>query len=47
VEILGYEQVAFFSKQPYVRIPTIEDPQKQVEGVMAGNWLFRIMEIKR
>lgn len=47
VDIFGYEQVAVFAKQPYMRIPTLENPQKQVAGVMAGNWLFRLMEIKR
>lgn len=47
VDIYGYEQLAVFAKQPYVSIPTLESPEKQVAGVMAGNWLFRLMEVRR
>lgn len=47
VDIYGYEQLAVFAKQPYVRVPTLEDPSKQVAGVMAGNWLFRLMEVRK
>jgi peptide/nickel transport system substrate-binding protein len=46
-DIFGYEQLAAFAKQPYVTIPTLEDPDQNVAGTMAGNWLFRLIEVDR
>lgn len=45
--IWAYESQGAFIKQPYLKVPTLEDPSKKVSGVMAGNWQFRLMEIDK
>jgi len=44
-DIFGFEQLAAFAVQPNITIPTLQDPAQSVAGIMAGNWLFRLIEI--
>src|SRR5690606_38447638 len=44
--IFGYDQFAAFAHQPNVVVPTLEDHSRSVGGVMGGNWLFRLIEVR-
>lgn len=45
--IFAYGNVAAFVKQPYVKVPTLEGGSKSVAGIMAGNWIFRLIEVDK
>lgn len=44
-DIFGFDQLAAFATQKNITIPTLEDPEESVAGIMAGNWLFRLIEV--
>lgn len=43
-DIFGYDNLAVFAKQAYVKVPALEDESKTV-STTGANWLFRLIEV--